>query len=378
MATANVERLHAALDQAPDDAADLIVAALRARGGAKVIEALTDDPRFVPWIVQAVRDERIRAEIPYLSRTCAKLGLREIEPDLVAIWREDGGASATNAGWAILELGEPESLAVLAADAPNRLGAERTICFRAAFALRPPTEAFDRFRAHLGHDDLVQSLFTFLANNHELADADPRWQLATSDALRARAPEIARAARRLLLALAGEETVRRAESRRDVSAASPRAAVTEADAAAARSRVQKALAHLADSGFALRHPVEPAVLDELESLVGPLPPAVRALYETCDGLRVEGDPPHEVYAISTALDAARRWVRAERPGGAASDLVRPFELPVAPDAYTLRGLSGGPDLAVVYPWEAADPAVRHAPRTPRFSTLVVRAVKSAT
>jgi hypothetical protein len=340
--------------------------------------ALREDPGFKPVLLAALGDASLLDELPWLASLAEASGVREAVPALIAAWSMGKRPTVREqAGQALLGLGDADGLAAMAADLPSRVALELKLSLRAALRLDPGS-FYERAAAVFAADDAPAAGVLFFVASEPSLKGDARWPALAARALVERSPRVADAARALLAGLPPE--VRRAAfpgwppavvpSRRDPA--------REQALAAARTWAGKLVGKLPSGSWQPAAADASARLDALESAVGLLPAAARAFYERVDGLRVDAKRAADRFVLHGLAEVeaeARRWCEANAPAVTPAPLVPPFLFPVAPDATTRAGQSGGPALGFSLPSADEDPPLEGVRGHPRFSAYVGRPVR---
>jgi len=296
---------------------------------------------------------------------------------LIQAWRK-GGPDALRAADDLIEMGEREGLEAVAGEVgarvrvPHQCAAAMDACFaldaRLAFTHIDPK--------HRSPDELGLCL-SKVARTPDMARADERWVHLAVDLLELGVPRLTWALMEIVQHGAGPQLKADLLDRNGPAVGNERPA-DEAMLAKARVDARKLRdrlpAHLRKDG---KGPEDPR-LTELSALIDGLPEYVRAFYELIDGIDIGAEHPRDrfvIYGLDTALREARAWSEKHAPHETARLLVPRFLFPVAPDAYTKAGHSGGPDIAFEAPCVAANPILKHTKGTPKFFNFVKRATK---
>jgi hypothetical protein len=367
-----VEALLAALLADPSAAPELVDAAFDGPDRDALRDALRGDARFGPPLRAAIADPEVIREAPWMVQFLGHLRYAPAVPELVALWRGRGEAVASQAGQALGWIGAREGLEAVAADVGRVVGTAAHVALEAAFALGQ-ADAYDRVVPAFPVDgrDLA-SLLYFVSSHDGLFGADPRWLELAVEAFRSGDPSAKAAARELLLRRASTEALAERFPNEDAEPTQP---APEA-LAAARKKLAKLRDALPDRLAPTPPASRPRQLARLEQALGTsLPATLRVFYELFDGIDIPAEKAKDrfvVYPLAEASKELKRWKKLA-PKGTPRALLPPFEFPIAPDGYTKAGFSGGPSWAVELPCSEADPPVKHAPRTPKLSTVLRRA-----
>ncbi len=368
-----VDELLASLDVEPSLAVRRLGDALASDAAQEVRTALREDQRFGPPLQAICRDVEALDEMRYLVQYLGALNFKPAVPELINVWRANRRGLSDQAGEALLAMGDEASVRAMADDLPTVKDRQITVATRAVFALGP-TEAYERLSPQLDLNK-PRAAAVLGALTPEQLTAEPRW---TALAVRA-----VREGDRFARAAAGR-ALQRGLDPDDLDSLFPPEEAPEMTNEMKAARVQQLEKGRTRMGK-LRDALPPdfwqaprrsrkAQLTRLEKRLGPLPPCVRAFYELMDGISVpaqNGNKPFIVYPLGQAVKEAKAWKRSGPPA-----LVPPFIFPVAPDAYTLAGLSGGPDVGFEMPCDDADPRLMNMSRPPRFGAFVRRALKA--
>jgi hypothetical protein len=371
-APATAEALLQAIRERPEQRVALFAAALSGPGEEAIAAALEGDRALRGELRRAVGDLRQLDQAPWLVQYAERADLREAIPELVRVACADRGSESEQAADVLLAFADRKALAALARRVESQSWVVRaSIC--ALFALGEEV-AWKRLSplvaagAHAGAMALWH-----VGEAPEIARRDPRWIEAAVEALGGRNAEAARA----LLARALTPQLRRRLFARSRPAVVPSPASPES-LAAARAFVDSLLSKLPP--LPRPRPATARRLGELETILGQVPPMVRAVHERIDGVDVRaGRPRDRVVLFSTAyvLRAARAWEREHDPRRTPSELVPRFRWPVAPDGFTRAGMSGGPDHGFEAPGAGDDPILDDTPGKPCYSRFVARELRRA-
>jgi hypothetical protein len=367
-ATLNVDELLRLFSTEPDTAVWLAWKLHRYANRDELEDAITGDPRFreaVARILARLHEFKDAASLHiewWAPETAAHLA-----PALFELWCAWRGKLSHAAGQKLLEIGERETLelmAGLAGKTPPEFRFEPLEALMRADVGR----AYDRALPALALDPRARSIVLGDVTKEHVR-VDGRWiDLA-------------------LASLADTDRHVRTEARRIVDRwASPKA---KAAIGAAEARLEITPQHLANlelyrrSMAALAAKLSPESfaparadaskrLDKLGSLLGRVPAAARAFYECFDRIHVKRGKPRDhfiVVSLAEVMADARRWEKTHAPRGKPRALIEPFQWPVTPDGATKAGFSGGPAYGFAAPTEDDDP-VLDVPRKPTFSKFV--------
>lgn len=365
--------LLAAIAERPADRVQLFAAALMGPGERAIEDALREDAQLRSELREAVRDIDGLNEAPWLVQYVGRVDLREAIPELLQVASADEGSKSEQAARVLLAFRDSPALLALAAHVESqRWVMQHSV---SALFLLGDELAWDRLAqsASQGGSSASTTLW-HLAADPKIVQRDPRWIDVALKALRT--GKGAEPARAVL-----EKTLT-PELRRKYFANLPPAVVhspaSREELASARTTVSLLLAKLPPFPQPKRATIR--ILEELDAILGRVPPIVRALHERIDGLDTCGDKPKDrvvLYSVAYVRKQAKDWAAKHDPQHTPIDLVPRFLWPVAPDNYTKAGLSGGPAFGFELPGDVDDPILHNAPKKPSYSQFVARELRRA-
>ncbi len=375
MGRPSLEEALAAMIATPRRAAKILSDATDGkRGSRKEIEI---DARFGAPILAAWRIPAVRKETPWLVQYLGSLRHTPAAQELLAQWRA-GGSNSDQIGGALLDIGEPTTLAAMAREVTRANDNTRWDAIHAVLRTKPK-HAFAILapmvrKKHRGAEDVL----SVIAKDKKLA-RDPKWRSLAVDMIRARRNDVVEQAWALLrgnLPPAELAMTLRALGPPDKSPTKAELAAREQRLAKARVDLVPLFARLAKTkGVTRAKPTAAKVLRAIEAIVGALPANVRAYYERFDATKVGGKKGVHLVPLSEILADAKYWAEMWGAPHAPRAFIPAFDVPIAPDGSTRAGYSGGPAYGFSLPTKDDDPRIEGERGNPRFSELLARAVK---
>jgi hypothetical protein len=370
-----IDDLLAKLEARPSDAPVLLSRALAGESRKAVQAALGQDARFAPVLTRVAESPGGLDEAKWVVQYLGRQHYAPAVPALLAAWRRHVGGLSYQAGRALVEIGERESLEAMVRDLESLSDPlELTAAIEAAVALGGP---YERLASALASDRVAVSVLAFLSKEAGTFDRDARWESFAIDCLEKRPASVAATARSLLVAKRGKRVVQQLEKARGTATGAPQAKVpTKGTLDAADARIRDILDSLDRSSWTKPPKTQTDRIAKIEAIVGPLPAMAHALYRAADGIHVKAVKPKDSFVVSplaSAVDAARAFSRKHAPKSTPRDLIPPFLFPVAPDGYEKAGLSGGPPIGFELPCADDDPELVNLRGRPKLSVFLRRA-----